>query len=218
MPSHTHCIMVNHRGANFYCLSLSILFTYMCRIIIEKAQPLPSLLVLMLTSFWVTLVAVTHYLQLYESRYINEYHLDTILTSIRITVIFIIISDHGPTAIPPPPIATASSRPMATLSFVSLHGEPSHCCQFWFNGCSLLPYRPGKPSHCCQSSPNGCSLLCHPSEPSHYCQFSIIIDLSSIGLAWWTLPTQFCGQRYCPSAPGQIPQHEWLQTKERWSN
>ena len=42
MPSHIHCIMVNHRGSNFYCLSLSILFTYMCRIIIEKAQPLPS--------------------------------------------------------------------------------------------------------------------------------------------------------------------------------
>ena len=120
MPSHIHCIMVNHRGSNFYYLPLSILFIHVPYYYRKGTTSPLSLLVLMLTSFWVTLVAVTHYLQPHESRYINEYYLNTILTSIHIT------SDHGPLAFhPPPPIAAASSHPMAALSFISLVNPPT---------------------------------------------------------------------------------------------
>ena len=118
----------------------------------------------------------------------------------------------------PPNPTTASSHPVTTLSSVSPVNPPTTVC---------LPHLVAALS---------------PPGPSGLASSPSVSPLSSRTTVWrhkrereegkisrrWKVytctvcgrpmtsegHTQFRGQRYCPSAPGQMPQHEWLQKKK----
>ena len=138
----------------------------------------------------------------------------------------------------PPIPATASSHPLAALSSTGLVNPPTTASSHPVTTLSSVsPVNP--PTTACL--PHLVAAL-SPPGPSGLASSPSVSPLSSRTTVWrhkrereegkisrrrkvYTCTvcgrpmtseghTQFRGQRYCPSAPGQMPQHEWLRKKK----
>ena len=113
------------------------------------------------------------------------------------------LSSPGPSGLVNPPTAAGPSHPMAVLSSPSLSGLANLPTAPSMSNSNLQPSRTTMWRHKRERQEGKIS---RPRKA--YTCTVCGRPMTSEG------HTQFRGQRYCPSAPGQLPQDEWLQKKK----